>query len=231
MIEVTIDGKRISSRSWFELRKKQPFAMRELSEILGVSKESISGVRSDPPQWLAAVMLLLSEATPETISKLMEFRGKLPRWSQIENFPEYEVNEVGEVRRIGKGRHKLSGHTLTPKLRYGYPTVTLYDEAGKMHTKTVHRLVAVAFLTKPDGCDIVCHRNGIRTDSRAANLYWGTVRTNADDRVRHSQEKRLADDAQPKRIRKKMLISSHSSYKSKFKKQRKTNTNQMVEAL
>ena len=42
----------------------------------------------------------------------------------------------------------------------------------------VHRMVAMAFLPKPDGCDIVHHRNRIRHDNRVVNLEWSTKSQN-----------------------------------------------------
>lgn len=43
----------------------------------------------------------------------------------------------------------------------------------------MHRLVASAFIDKPDGCDIVNHLDGDKTNNRVDNLEWTTVSGNA----------------------------------------------------
>lgn len=57
----------------------------------------------------------------------------------------------------------------------GYLTVTLALH-GKRKNFYVHRLVADAFVERPDGANFVWHRNGTRTDNRSENLEWVTER-------------------------------------------------------
>ena len=42
----------------------------------------------------------------------------------------------------------------------------------------MHRLVAKAFIEKPDGKDVVNHKNEVKTDNRASNLEWVTTAEN-----------------------------------------------------
>src|SRR6185312_15178506 len=93
----------------------------------------------------------------------------------------FEVSSEGRVR----GRHRefvnkknarqvVNGSMLTPAIdRYGYMNVTL-TICGKKHYKRVHRLVAETFIAKPDGKNVVNHKNGIKTDNRLDNLEWVT---------------------------------------------------------
>lgn len=63
----------------------------------------------------------------------------------------------------------------------GYPYVFLFVD-GKRYKRKVHRLVAEAFLEKPDGKDHVNHKNGVRNDNNLSNLEWVTHQEN----VQHS---------------------------------------------
>lgn len=93
----------------------------------------------------------------------------------------YEVSSLGRVRSRAKG---TTVRILKPGIAsHGYPTVSL----GRGNTRTVHSLVAAAFLgPRPVGADI-CHRNGVRADPRAANLYYATRSDNNRDIVYHGR--------------------------------------------
>lgn len=54
-------------------------------------------------------------------------------------------------------------------------------------TKGIHRLVALAFHgPRPKGMQIR-HINGDKSDNRAENLRYGTMKENGEDRVRHGR--------------------------------------------
>lgn len=86
----------------------------------------------------------------------------------------YEVSNLGNI------RNKQSGKVLKPKLgkRWGYYMVNLYKD-NKRSTKTIHRLVAIAWIPRVDSeKDQVNHINEIKTDNRVDNLEWCTVEYN-----------------------------------------------------
>jgi hypothetical protein len=68
----------------------------------------------------------------------------------------------------------------------GYLNVVLCQN-GKRHTMNVHRLIAITFLPKKIGCDIVNHKNGNKKDNTVENLEWVTLSTN----VQHSFDKKF----------------------------------------
>lgn len=56
---------------------------------------------------------------------------------------------------------------------------------GSSRTLKVHRLVALAFLAKPENKDFVCHDDGNNKNNHVVNLRWDTLSANQNDRVRH----------------------------------------------
>ena len=97
----------------------------------------------------------------------------------IKGFPRYKITESGTVISLNFGGYEGLARELKPGIdKNGYPIVILYDEEGRRHTKTVHRLVAEAFIPNPENKPTVNHINQIRSDNRAENLEWATYREN-----------------------------------------------------
>ena len=104
-------------------------------------------------------------------------------WRDIPDFEGYQVSSFGKVRgvdRLRKGKIGLRltrGQELKQVLnKKGYPEVRLRKNG--CHTRLVHKLVASAFMTKPEECTQINHLNGIKTDNRLANLQWVTQSEN-----------------------------------------------------
>lgn len=91
----------------------------------------------------------------------------------------YEVSDRGQVR-------NAQGLILKLFVHKGYPTVCL---APGHKQKTVHSLVARAFLSEPEpGQCQVRHLNGQRADNRPENLAWGTNQENVQDMLQHGTQ-------------------------------------------
>ena len=73
--------------------------------------------------------------------------------------------------------------------RYGYQRVTLSIN-GRHFYRTIHRLVAEAFIANPLRLSTVNHINEIKTDNRVENLEWTNVATNVNHGTRNQ---RMAD--------------------------------------
>lgn len=102
----------------------------------------------------------------------------LPEWMTIEGFPKYEVNcRAGLVRnantlRVKKSRLGSDGYSCVSLCKY-----------GKVHTKNVHRLIALAafgyYNISIDGLD-VCHLDEERHNPCIDNLALGTAKENSN---------------------------------------------------
>ena len=91
----------------------------------------------------------------------------------------YEVSDSGVVRYCKNGKSR----PLKPKLNRftGYAHVNLYGHGSKRPptTKTIHRIVAEAFLPNPNGYNSINHINENKLDNRACNLEWCTPQQNS----------------------------------------------------
>lgn len=107
------------------------------------------------------------------------------KWRPIVGFEEhYLVSNSGEVWSLRGGR------TLKPKIdRYGYKVVGL-SVNGKLYHRTIHRLVAEAFVPNPNNLPTVNHINENKTDNRASNLEWASIADNVNHGTRNE---RMAD--------------------------------------
>lgn len=94
----------------------------------------------------------------------------------------YEVSDEGRIRSL-LGR--------TPRLlkltegSNGYQTVNVYGASQPRRLRSVHQLVAEAFIGPHPPDTDVRHLNGIKADCRAVNLAYGTRSQNMLDAVLH----------------------------------------------
>lgn len=108
----------------------------------------------------------------------MEF---LEEWRQIRGFPDYLISNCGRVKSLRRD-YKYGSHgdiILKTNDRKGYRGVTLFRD-GKRYYKSVHRLVAEAFIPNPDNLPLVNHKDEDKTNNRVDNLEWCTRLYNAN---------------------------------------------------
>ena len=98
----------------------------------------------------------------------------IEQWKLIEGFPDYQVSNLGRI----KHHEKILEQSLSKS--GGYPSVCLYN--SKRCVKTVHRLVAIAFLENPFNYETVDHIDRNKTNNYVTNLRWADRRTQALNR-------------------------------------------------
>lgn len=124
-------------------------------------------------------------------------------WKDIEGYERrYQVSNLGRVKSLYKTTQcvfngvvctrEYQERILTPidtksHTSRGYVRVHLGDGTSKRVLKSIHRLVALAFIPNPNNYPQVNHINGDKHDNRAENLEWCTAKYN----TRHALDKGL----------------------------------------
>ena len=115
--------------------------------------------------------------------------GDAVEWRLIPSLPDYEVSEVGDVRRARDGITRKAGNQLSGTLRKeGYITFCLKAD-GKYKQIYAHRLVCEAWHGPPDAMrPYVAHWDGDRVNNHHSNLRWASTKENQWDRKRHNTD-------------------------------------------
>ena len=151
----------------------------------------------------------------------------MAEWRNIAGYEKlYLVSDEGDVRSLprvvnnGRGcyvtKEKIlsQGNRGRGNLRYRF---VILSKDGKSEHFSVHRLVAEAFLPKPDGCDVVNHKDHNTLNNCVKNLEWCTQRYNNE----YSHNKRIAQYLNGEKIAEYKSII----YASKITKIKRTNIN------
>ena len=93
-------------------------------------------------------------------------------WKEIKGYPNYQVSNMGRVKRLSTGYYRRTEKILKPQLQNnGYLHIKL-SQKDKTKCILVHRLIAQVFIPNPNNLPQVNHINEDKTDNRVENLEW-----------------------------------------------------------
>jgi len=110
------------------------------------------------------------------------FTDLIEVWKDIENYEgAYQISSLGRVKsltrtRLSKGISiaRISGRDMKQKTsKCGYKVIGFCSDAVKEHF-SVHRLVAIAFISNPENKPTVNHIDGNKENNKVSNLEWAT---------------------------------------------------------
>lgn len=104
------------------------------------------------------------------------------KWKYIEGVEgRYMISNFGRIKRVervidsnaNKGlKTRLPEKIISPQIsKFGYRHVRLATSKGKID-RTIHRLVAIAFVDNPEGKPVVDHIDGNKENNHYSNLEW-----------------------------------------------------------
>lgn len=127
----------------------------------------------------------------------------MEEYREIKNFPNYQVSNLGNIKNL-KG--KLLSKYVSKK---GYVVVCLYKN-NKGTTKTVHRLIAQAFIPNPENKPYINHIDSNRANNDIKNLEWCTQSENLKHGYKYGKVR------PPRNDRKIIMMDMNENYITTF---------------
>ena len=89
-------------------------------------------------------------------------------WRVINNFPNYSVSNLGNV------KNNITNKIMRQNVKGGYKNISLTNDKKRTSCK-VHRLVALSFIPNPDNKPTVNHKDKNKCNNVLDNLEWMTT--------------------------------------------------------
>lgn len=117
-------------------------------------------------------------------------------WKKIDEFENYEISNFGRIRSLprlkrnynSKKPYFAGGKILKINIKSNYSLISLRVN-GKSFSRTIHRLVAKAFISNPKNKPEVNHIDSNKHNNHVSNLEWAT----RDENLSHA----IANDLRP----------------------------------
>ena len=101
-------------------------------------------------------------------------------WVQIED-SKYDINREGQVRSRKCSKERILKANLNKE---GYFIVGITYNNGTRKHKSIHRLLAIAFIDNPENKPCVDHMDRNTSNNSLSNLRWATHSENSRNRTR-----------------------------------------------
>ena len=154
-------------RTWSEddiqfLKENLHLDHKELGDKFGVAPSAITKIK----QRYGLSRLVFVDDLP----------GRM--WKEVAEFPSYLISDHGELKNSSRG------NLIKARVdKNGYLCVQF--KVGELtKSRTLHRLVALAFLTRSEKRTVVNHKDGNKLNNHVSNLEWVTAQEN----IQHAHE-------------------------------------------
>lgn len=115
-------------------------------------------------------------------------------WLGVPGFSGYEVSNMGRLR-SWKPYRRFAPMPVSPRIcklsgdKDGYLRTALYSNGIRQEFKVAQLVLSLFVGSRPaPPFNKVCHKNDVPTDNRVENLYWGSMKQNAEDNVRNGRQ-------------------------------------------
>lgn len=114
-------------------------------------------------------------------------------WRDLVDFPGYEVSNLGKV------RNKITMKSLRMKMISKYPGYQFHlghtkSDKGKNYQRTIHRLLAKAFIPNPEDKSEVNHIDSNKMNYAISNLEWVTQSENTLHSFKNGHKKLIGNE-------------------------------------
>jgi hypothetical protein len=107
-------------------------------------------------------------------------------WKTISEFPDYEINRRGDVRRRTRSGHWDIGRPLKQHRSDTGHLYVVFGRKDRTFKRYISRLLLTTFVKPPPFVGAMAlHKDDIPNNNKLKNLYWGNRKNNYDDRMRN----------------------------------------------